>query len=450
MKNICRRLLSSVCALALVANGVAGVMAQDRKSYGKAVAVQSEAKIVATINPVASDPTSVAPRVQEAFNNGFANAAQQGGDSAFQFFSQEMSFDYRLVKGAPFSADIVSETIQTLLDGNRIVQRSEGRIYRDSQGRTRNERSFQIGGSSEKRQTISIFDPVANVNSILDPDARTARKTPFFFAYPGGGSNSAGGEGTGGLQGVATLVNPDNSVDPKKISMAGGVLQGLAVKKVQPSYPPIAKAAGAEGAVQVQVLIGETGDVIEATAVSGHPLLREAALEAARQWRFQPTEVSAKTVKVRGVLTFNFTLENKENSAIVEAAKRATKFSTNTEQLGKQMIEGVECEGTRTVTTIPVGAIGNERPIETVGETWYSLELRMMILSKRSDPRFGESTYRVTNISRSEPDAALFQVPPDYVVKDGGFNFGAPTSGAELKLRDEMKTERKARKPENQ
>jgi hypothetical protein len=74
----------------------------------------------------------------------------------------------------------------------------------------------------------------------------------------------------------------------------------------------------------------------------------------------------------------------------------------------------------------------------------------MMILTKRSDPRFGESTYRVTNISRSEPDAALFQVPPDYAVKDGGFSFSAPASGAETKVREEIKTERKARKPDNQ
>ncbi|HZF38566.1 MAG TPA: energy transducer TonB, partial [Blastocatellia bacterium] len=189
---------------------------------------------------------------------------------------------------------------------------------------------------------------------------------------------------------------------------------------------------------------------IEASVVSGHPVLREAALEAARQWRFQPTEVSAKAVKVRGMLTFNFTLENRENSAPVEAARRVVKVSTNTEQLGKQMIEGVECEGTRTVTTLPIGAIGNEHPIETVGETWYSPELGMMILTKRSDPRFGESTYRVTNISRSEPDAELFQVPADYAVKDGGFGFSPPTSGSETKLRDEMKTERKARKPNNQ
>src|SRR5262249_19589168 len=79
---------------------------------------------------VTADPI----RALELFDSSSFNGAQQGGDSAFQFFSQEMS-DYRLVRGAPFSADIVSETIQTLPDGNRIVQRFEGRIYRDNQGR---------------------------------------------------------------------------------------------------------------------------------------------------------------------------------------------------------------------------------------------------------------------------------------------------------------------------
>jgi protein TonB len=96
---------------------------------------------------------------------------------------------------------------------------------------------------------------------------------------------------------------------PKKINVSGGVLQGSAIRKVQPPYPPIAKAARAAGAVQVQVTISEEGRVIDASVVSGHPLLREAALQAARQWVFKPTELSGVPVKVQGILTFNFTLQ---------------------------------------------------------------------------------------------------------------------------------------------
>jgi TonB family protein len=321
-----------------------------------------------------------------------------------------------MVKGAPFSAEVVSETVQTLPDGNRIVQRSEGRIYRDSQGRTRNERSFQMGGSSEQKQTITIFDPVANVNYMLDPETRIARKTPFFFAQTSGGAPIAGG-----LLGLQTsAATPDKPIEPKQITVSGGVLQGSAIRKVQPPYPPIAKAAKASGAVQVQILVNETGEVIEANAISGHPLLRDAALQAARQWQFKPTELSGRAVKVQGILTFNFTLSDEAPASPVAGARNILKFSTNKEELGKQAIEGVECEGRREVTTIPAGAVGNERPIEMVNETWYSPELKMMILSKRNDPRFGESTYRVTNISRSEPDAALFQVPSEYTIVDSG------------------------------
>ena len=96
---------------------------------------------------------------------------------------------------------------------------------------------------------------------------------------------------------------------PKKIVVSGGVLQGSAIHKAQPPYPPIAKAARAAGAVQVQVTISEEGRVIEAAVISGHPLLRDAALQAARQWTFRPTELSGVPVKVQGILTFNFTLQ---------------------------------------------------------------------------------------------------------------------------------------------
>src|SRR5215510_14183439 len=103
---------------------------------------------------------------------------------------------------------------------------------------------------------------------------------------------------------------PAPTAAPKRqITVSGGVLQGSAIKKVQPPYPPIAKAARAAGAVQVQVTISEEGRVIEAAVISGHPLLRDAALQAARQWMFRPTELSGVPVKVQGILTFNFTLQ---------------------------------------------------------------------------------------------------------------------------------------------
>jgi len=91
-----------------------------------------------------------------------------------------------------------------------------------------------------------------------------------------------------------------------------------------------------------------------------------------------------------------------------------------TESLGKQMIEGVEAEGVRSVITIPEGRIGNDRPIEIVSERWDSPALQTVVLSKHNDPRFGETVYRLTNINRAEPARSLFEIPTDYKIEEGG------------------------------
>ena len=112
-----------------------------------------------------------------------------------------------------------------------------------------------------------------------------------------------------------------------------------------------------------------------------------------------------------------------------EAAGEVTK-----ESLGTQSINGVSAEGTRITHTIPVGRIGNDRPINIVFERWYSPDLQMVVKSTRSDPRFGTTTYTMTNVQRTEPAAALFTVPSDYTVKEGGLKnrrfHGGPPPGA--------------------
>jgi hypothetical protein len=88
------------------------------------------------------------------------------------------------------------------------------------------------------------------------------------------------------------------------------------------------------------------------------------------------------------------------------------------EDLGTQMMEGISATGTRTTITIPAGLIGNEQPIVTVTERWYSPELQVTVMNKRSDPRTGTTTYRLTNINRAEPAPTLFQVPSDYTISE--------------------------------
>lgn len=88
--------------------------------------------------------------------------------------------------------------------------------------------------------------------------------------------------------------------------VSGGVVNGKASNLVKPPYPPAAKAVKAAGAVNVQVLIDESGNVVSANATSGHPLLRAAAVQAARSSKFTPTTLSGQKVKVSGVIVYNF------------------------------------------------------------------------------------------------------------------------------------------------
>jgi len=124
-----------------------------------------------------------------------------GGGNTFTFVNSEFSFD-RLVKGAPYSAQAVTEMTQILSDGNRIVNSSSAAVYRDAEGRTRREQTLKAIGpfasAAESFKTISINDPVAGVAYVLEPHSHTARKIQGFRmeAGPGVGFKvSPGGEG---------------------------------------------------------------------------------------------------------------------------------------------------------------------------------------------------------------------------------------------------------------
>ena len=89
-------------------------------------------------------------------------------------------------------------------------------------------------------------------------------------------------------------------------AVEGDVETGRAVELAKPEYPPIAKAAHASGTVRVQLLIDIDGTVIEAVAISGHPLLQAVSVQAAKGSRFSPTKLDGKAVKVTGLLTYHF------------------------------------------------------------------------------------------------------------------------------------------------
>ncbi len=459
--------VSTACAFALVAQS-ASITAQDKpkpkttEQTIERVVVQPSGNGAATFTVRTPEPAngtavffgSTTSTWQGADGKSFAYTqgtpgvfvGGQGGSGGGTFgFMATESFDSKVVKGAPYSAESVTEFTQTLADGNRLTRRNSSMVYRDGQGRTRREQSVIPGGLSEwigtenMPSTTIISDPVEGATYVLDQKERIARRSRL----PGASVAIAGGA-LRTNSGAATAVTTTVGEAPKQIKVSGGVLQGSALRKVQPPYPAAAKAARAEGAVQVQITVSEKGDVIDASVVNGHPLLRDAALGAARQWQFKPTELQGNPVKVQGVLTFNFTLDGGDDEASALAKKKAaeleftnkvasgavlttaagaTRMNFNRESLGKQLIEGVECEGTRMVSTIPAGQIGNERPIEIVIERWYSPELQTTVMTKQSDPRHGETVFRLANLLRVEPDEYLFKVPSEYTIKDENFGY---------------------------
>jgi hypothetical protein len=88
--------------------------------------------------------------------------------------------------------------------------------------------------------------------------------------------------------------------------------------------------------------------------------------------------------------------------------------------LGDKEVNGMMASGTRKTLIIPAGVIGNDRDLQSVYESWFSSDLQVLVKSVNTDPRFGETTYQLTNVVRAMQDPALFQIPPDYAVTTDG------------------------------
>lgn len=103
-----------------------------------------------------------------------------------------------------------------------------------------------------------------------------------------------------------------------------------------------------------------------------------------------------------------------------QPAQQTALGDSKVEQLGTQVIAGVQAEGTRTTLTIPAGTVGNQNPLVIVTERWYSKDLEATVLARRTDPRFGTSSYQFTNVQQTEPPDSLFQIPVGYTVEEQG------------------------------
>jgi hypothetical protein len=245
----------------------------------------------------------------------------------------------KVVTGAPFSGVAVTESTQTLADGNHITRKTQSNVFRDTQGRSRKEVTLSgfgpLAASGSPKSFVVINDPVAKANFVLHPDTKVAEQTGHGFrGMKGHGNGAYAAKGASGANGVA----------------------------------------GANGS------------------------------------RFQARE-----------------------------QKEIASGLLKKEDLGTQVIGGVSAQGTRMTRTIPAGQIGNEKAIVVVHETWYSNDLQMVVMSKRTNPMGGETTYTLTNIQRTEPAASLFAVPSDFTVKAShqfgnnaarGFRQGPPPAPA--------------------
>jgi len=387
-------LMAALCAFSMIINSVAVVaQSKDKKQEPKSTTQQA-------LEPPSFDFLIGEPPPERNFLFGIGSSAQDVAYAApqIEFISHEFNFDGKVVKDAPYSADAVTETIQTLGDGNRIVRNSSSKIYRDSAGRTRREQAMKVVGpwavSGEAPLMITINDPVSGVYYNLNSSSKTAHKMTAF------------------------------RVGDMSDDKAGAELRAKMKDKLKWKAANGAEAGVNTGVVNEVVIRGgaSTADLtITRSGMSAGPA--------------SGTVVSAVAAGVPMTV----------GGGVVAWPGDA---EVNQESLGTQSIEGVMAEGTRLTLTIPAGKIGNERPIVTVNERWYSQELQTVVLTKNSDPRMGETTYRLTNINRSEPDPSLFQVPADYTVDEGaGPRLAFPEPLRKLDLEKKLEMERRTKRP---
>jgi hypothetical protein len=178
---------------------------------------------------------------------------------------------------------------------------------------------------------------------------------------------------------------------------------------------PVPMRAGPPPPVRISIFDPVAGFRYEFN--SANKVAQKFAMPAARPAIAQPASPAASTPPAAGLIiagTGKLTapVTTTQNGAAVNTPK------TTSESLGSQLIEGVTAEGTRTTTTWAVGSVGNDREIDAISETWFSKQLGVAVLTKNSDPRFGHSITKLTNISLVEPDPALFMPPADYDIKD--------------------------------
>jgi hypothetical protein len=292
----------------------------------------------------------------------------------------------RVVKGAPFCADAQHEQVQWLADGNggapnRIVRQTAWKICRDGEGRLRQE----IERNGTKR--VYLRDSVARENWVLDPARKTARRT--------------GAVSIEGLDREALRDFGERMRDWAR-EMSDRVRRGVDGVPLAPPAPPAPAAPPAAAAPAAPALAPLAPAPVLITR-SGDGLQRE-------------TEVRVIRLP-EGAAALGADVPAPPAPVLWRARSLAPRGEGSLSPLPARDIEGVRANGERTTWVIEAGKMGNEKPIQIVREVWTSPELMLTVMSRDFDPRQGEEVYRLKNVKRGEPDAALMKLPQDYEVR---------------------------------
>lgn len=314
-------------------------------------------------------------------------AALRAGDSASLTGAMLRISTSGIVKNAPYSAEAVSESMQRLADGNQIVNRSSAMQYRDGAGRTRTE----VRGDDGMLRTITISDPVIGARWILHPGRKTATRIGITSELARAEADAARAAAAQARIAAA---------------QARAQAEGTRAKaEQQRREADLARKAADEARARIDQLRKE-GKLPEGT----HIIVKEV------QRGGEPAEVRVRIAQPAPATIPAAHAMSARIAPLIVGAANDGKWSAKavTRELGVREVAGVRAEGRQRSYAIPAGEIGNRDPIEVSSETWYSPELQVTVYHKRSDPRSGDVVYKLDNLKRGEPPAALFGVPSDY------------------------------------
>jgi hypothetical protein len=295
----------------------------------------------------------------------------------------------KAVKGAPYSADVTTEVNQTLADGNVIAKKTTGRIHRDGEGRTRQE--TVVNGETK---SIQLRDPVAGAAVMLLPGTKTAVRMPQVAVHKDRKELK-----------VLRFGDKEIRIEDGKVSVDG-----------QPASGRVEIKAGGKDIVVENGRVTIDGKDMAADAGTKHLIVKRhgdaGAAEGAHREEVRVHVLRSGSGKEVDVAMPHLPALGGAQGARLDGALSRAKGTTTA--LGERDFDGVRAEGKSTVRTIAAGEIGNRNPILVTSESWRSPELQVTVYSRHSDPRYGETIYRLTNIRRAEPAAELFKVPEDY------------------------------------